>query len=151
MVALCEYYYTCSKVSVGFHCERLIRHSRVSVKYATILCWIKSIGLISLPDLGEAGDTGAILRLNEAGRRYLVEDGSFILKGVEVLGRVNNDTDCVFLHLLENPRLCDRSAVEIGSIGKSNSSSTSPTASSAGGKREQPGVHNGMACRKRLA
>jgi hypothetical protein len=55
----------------------------------------------------------AILRLNAAGRRYLVQDGSSISKGVEVLSRVNNDINCVFLHLLENPRLCDRRAVEM--------------------------------------
>jgi hypothetical protein len=56
---------------------------------------------------------GAILRLNEVGRRYLIEDGSSISKGVEVLSSVNDDINCVFLHLLENPRLCDRRAVEM--------------------------------------
>jgi hypothetical protein len=59
-----------------------------------------------------AGDVVAILRLNAAGRRYLVQDGSSISKGVEVLIRVNDDINCVFFHLLENPRLCDRSAIE---------------------------------------
>jgi hypothetical protein len=53
-----------------------------------------------------------------------------------VLSRVNNDINYVFVHLLENPRLCDQSAVEMGSAGESNSRSTSPTASSGGGKRE---------------
>jgi hypothetical protein len=44
------------------------------------------------------------------------------------LSRVNNDVNCVFLHLLENPRLCDRSAVEIVSTDNSNSSrSANPT------------------------
>jgi hypothetical protein len=61
------------------------------------------------------GDVDTILRLNEAGRRYLVEDGSSISKGVEVLSARSHDINCVFFHLLENPRLCDRSAVEIGS------------------------------------
>jgi hypothetical protein len=63
------------------------------------------------------GDVGAILRLNKAGRRYLIEDGSSISKGVEVLSRVNNEMNCVFLHLLENPRLCDRRAVETVNTG----------------------------------
>jgi hypothetical protein len=54
----------------------------------------------------------AILRLNKAGRRYLIEDGSSISKGVKVLSAVNDDTNCVFMHLLENPGLCDRRAVE---------------------------------------
>jgi hypothetical protein len=61
----------------------------------------------------EEGDTSAILQLNAAGRRYLIEDGSSISKGVEVLSRVNNEISCVFFHLLENPRLCDRRAVEM--------------------------------------
>jgi hypothetical protein len=43
----------------------------------------------------------------------MVQDGSSISKGVKVLSRVNYDINCVFLHLLENPRLCDRSAVEM--------------------------------------
>jgi hypothetical protein len=61
----------------------------------------------------EAGDVTVILQLNEAGRRYLIEDRSSISKGVEVLSKVNNGIYCVFFHLLENPRLCDRRAVEL--------------------------------------
>jgi hypothetical protein len=84
----------------------------------------KNSALERPPDINQGGDMGAILRLNEAGRRYLIQDGSSILKGVDVLSRVNNDINCVFLHLLENPRLCDRSAVEKMSAGKSDGSST---------------------------
>jgi hypothetical protein len=76
----------------------------------------KNYALENLPDIdleNEARDVGAILQLNAAGRRYLIEDGSSISKGVGVLSRVNDDINCLFLHLLENPRLCDRSAVEI--------------------------------------
>jgi hypothetical protein len=73
----------------------------------------KNYVLERLPDIGGVGDVGAILRLNEGGRRYLIEDEFSISKGVEVLNNVNNNMNCVFLHLLENPRLCDRSAVEI--------------------------------------
>jgi hypothetical protein len=78
----------------------------------------KNYTLENLPDLdldNEVGDVRAILRLNKAGRRYLVQDGSSIPKGVEVLIRVNNDINCVFLHLSENPRLCDRRAIEVAS------------------------------------
>jgi hypothetical protein len=100
----------------------------------------KNYALERLPNISlkvEAGNVGAILRLNEAGRRYLVQDGSSISKGVEVLSRVNNDINCVFIHLLENPRLCDRKAVEMVAAGESNGRSTNPTASSGGvGKRE---------------
>jgi hypothetical protein len=115
----------------------------------------KNYRLESLPDFNlenEAGDVGAILRLNGAGRRYLVDDGSSISKGVKVLSAVSDDINCVFLHLQENPRLCDRSAVEMGiSAGVVSSRSTSPTASSAGGKREQASVPKGRESRRRLA
>jgi hypothetical protein len=76
------------------------------------------------------------LRLNEAGRRYLIEDGSSISKGVDVLSRVNNDINCIFLHLLENPRLCDRSAVEIVNSGESNGRSANRTTGGGAGKRD---------------
>jgi hypothetical protein len=94
----------------------------------------KNYGLKLLPDIYQEGDVGTILRLNGAGRRYLIQDGSSISKGVEVLSRVNDDINCVFLHLLENPRLCDRSVVEIVNADEDNSRSTSPTASGAGGR-----------------
>ncbi len=116
----------------------------------------KNYALERLPDLnlkGRAEDVGAILRLNGAGRRYLIEHGSSISKGVEVLSRVKNDIDCLFLHLLENSRLCDRSAVEAPDADESNSSSTSPTARSrsGGGKREQAIGDKGKESRRRLA
>jgi hypothetical protein len=90
--------------------------------------------------------------LNAAGRRYLVQDGSSISKGVEVLSRVNNDINCVFLHLLENPRLCDRSAVEMvtDGAGESDDSSTNPTGCNGEGKREQANAHKGKNSRRRL-
>jgi hypothetical protein len=49
----------------------------------------------------------AILRLNQAGRRYLINDAGSIAKGVEVLIGVRDDLGCLFYHLLENPILCD--------------------------------------------
>jgi hypothetical protein len=99
----------------------------------------KNYALERLPDISAVGDVGAILQLNAAGRRYLIEDGSSISKGVDVLSRVNNDIHCVFLHLLENPRLCDRSAVEIVcSTGESNSN---PTVSSGGGGKGSKPVY----------
>jgi hypothetical protein len=77
--------------------------------------------LESLPGINlkkRTSDVDAILRLNGAGRRYLIQDGSSISKGVEVLSRVNDDINCLLLHLSENPRLCDRSAVEEGRAGE---------------------------------
>jgi hypothetical protein len=75
----------------------------------------KNYGLKMLPGLSihRAGDVSAILQLNAAGRRYLIQDGSSICKGVDVLSSVSMDINCIFLHLLENPRLCDRSVVEM--------------------------------------
>jgi hypothetical protein len=82
----------------------------------------------------------------------LIQDGCSISKGVEVLSRVNDDINCVFLHLLENPTLCERSADEIVSFGESNSSrSTNPPGGSGGGKREQASVYEGKESRRRLA
>jgi hypothetical protein len=51
------------------------------------------------------GTVKAILRLNRAGRRYLIKDGSSISKGVDVLSAVSDEIDCVFLHLLEKSKL----------------------------------------------
>jgi hypothetical protein len=109
----------------------------------------KTYGLKMLPDIYQRGDVDAILRLNAAGRRYLIQDGSSISKGVEVLSRVNDEINCVFLHLLENPRLCDRSAMEMVNTGEDNSR---PTVGGGGGKREQANAqHEGKESRRRLA
>jgi hypothetical protein len=99
----------------------------------------KNYGLEEIPRLHHfVGDVSSILQLNRAGRRYIVQDGSSISKGVDVLSRVSNDISSVFFHLLENPRLCDRSAVEMSSIGNiDNARSTSPGNRHSGGKREQ--------------
>jgi hypothetical protein len=115
----------------------------------------KNFALESLPAIdlkNRAGDVGAILRMNAAGRRYLIQDGSSISKGVEVLSSVNDDINCVFLHLLENPRLCDRTAVEVPNDDESNSQSTSAATiySSVGEKREQVTFHKGKESRRRL-
>jgi hypothetical protein len=101
------------------------------------------------------GDIHSILQLNGAGRRYLVQDGSSISKGVDVLSAVSNDTNSVFLHLLENPRLCDRSAVETASVDNiENAMSTSPRNHSGNGdgKREQqaPARRGNKGSRRRL-
>jgi hypothetical protein len=53
------------------------------------------------------GEVGTLLKLNQAGRRYLIEDTASIAKGVEVLIGVSDDIGCLFYHLLENPTLCD--------------------------------------------
>jgi hypothetical protein len=50
---------------------------------------------------------GTLLRLNQAGRRYLIKDAASIAKGVEVLIGVIDDLSCLFYHLSENPTLCD--------------------------------------------
>jgi hypothetical protein len=105
----------------------------------------KNNSLESLSDTDLLGDAGAILRLNAAGRRYLIEDGSSVSKGVEVLSSVRSDIDCLFLHLLENPRLCDRSAVESANDNTDNGGSTRPI------KREHGQAQNeGRESRRRL-
>jgi hypothetical protein len=74
----------------------------------------KNYGLESLDDLDSSDvrmrDLRSILRLNGAGRGYLIDGhGSFVSKGVDVLSAVNDDLNCIFLHLLENPSLCNKS------------------------------------------
>ncbi len=68
-----------------------------------------------------------------------------------MLSAVRSNINCVFLHLLENPRLCDRSAVEMVSAGEGNVKPTNQTGSSGGGKREQASVHKGRESRMRVA
>jgi hypothetical protein len=117
----------------------------------------KNYTLEKLPDIHQEngpGDVGAILRLNESGRRYLIEDGSSISKGVEVLSAVSNEINCVFFHLLENPALCDRIAVEAAASDTtgidSNRGSTSRV-NSIIGKREHGRAQNeGKESRRRL-
>ena len=113
----------------------------------------KNYGLEAIPGLHYgAGDIRSIFELNRAGRRHLVQDGSSISKGVDVLSRVSNDINSVFLHMFENPRLCVRSAVEMSSsVGKiDNGMATSP-GSHNGGKREQEAPsHTGNETRRRL-
>jgi hypothetical protein len=111
----------------------------------------KNYALEILPNILLGGDMGAILRLNGAGRRYLIEDRSSISKGIEVLSAVSKEINCIFLHLLENPKLCDRSAMEMVAAGESNGRSTNPNASSGRGKREQASAHGGKESRRRLA
>jgi hypothetical protein len=112
----------------------------------------KNYAMESLPDINlenEFGDVGAILRLNRLGRRYLIEDGSSISKGVEVLNALSNEIKCVFLHLLENPRLSDRRAVEAASDSTDNGGSTSLV--NPIGKREHGRTQNeGKESRRRL-
>jgi hypothetical protein len=50
---------------------------------------------------------GVILRLNRAGRRYIINDAGSRKKGVDVLIQVSDDLACLCFHLRENPLLCD--------------------------------------------
>jgi hypothetical protein len=114
----------------------------------------KNYAMESLPDIdleNEAGDVGAILRLNEAGRRYLIEYGSSISKGVKVLSAVSNEINCVFWHLLENPRLCDRSAVEAPAKDSTdNGGSTSPVNHTTGKRQHGRAQNEGKESCRRL-
>jgi hypothetical protein len=98
-----------------------------------------------------AGDIRSIFELNRAGRRYLAQDGPSISKGVDVLSGVSNNINSVFLHLLENPRLCDRSAVEMSNIGNMDNAEATSPGNHSGGKREQQAPsHTGNETRRRL-
>jgi hypothetical protein len=49
-----------------------------------------------------------IHRLNRAGRRYLIEDSTSKEACINVLAQVNDDLDCLYFHLRENPVLFTR-------------------------------------------
>jgi hypothetical protein len=97
----------------------------------------------------EDGRVKAILMLNAAGRRYLIKDGSSISKGVDVLSAVSDEIDCVFLHLLENPSLCDRRAADTTPSGRRPGATFS--GSSSTGKRERALSQPGKETHCRLA
>jgi hypothetical protein len=73
---------------------------------------MKNFGLEQLVPATDDRTVKAIFRLNAAGRQYLIKDGSSISKGVDVLSAISDEIDCVFLHLLENPSLCDKRAAK---------------------------------------
>jgi hypothetical protein len=113
---------------------------------------MKNYGLECLmPDIpcADDGTVKAILRLNRAGRQYLIKDGSSILKGVEVLSAVSDEIDCVFLHLLENPSLCERRAANT-TTGRLRPGANLDESSSAG-KRERYLSEPKKESRRRLA
>jgi hypothetical protein len=113
LVAALQHNETLKSLNISGHCSLTLTDDED--KHMTALLQ-KNYALESLPGIqlyGRPGDVAAILRLNRAGRRYLIEDGSSISKGVDVLSAVSDEINCVFLHLLENPTLCDRSAVEV--------------------------------------
>jgi hypothetical protein len=113
---------------------------------------MKNYGLECLkPDIpcADDGRVKAIFRLNRAGRRYLIKDGSSISKGVDVLSAVSDEIDCVFIHLLENPNLCDRRAVSTTTIRQLPESNVGESFGT--GKRERALSLSGKEPRRRLA
>jgi hypothetical protein len=132
--------------------KELLRLTKEGDKQMAVLLK-KNYALERLPDIKQRGDStvGAILQLNVAGRRYLVQDGSSILKGVEVLSAVSDEMNCVFLHLLENPRLCDRSTVEETANASPEGSRESASPANHNGKREQDQTQKGKETRRRRA
>jgi hypothetical protein len=126
--------------SLQLHHEDICVDNEVMKDLVSVLK--KNYGLEEIPGLNHGkGDIRSILQLNRAGRRYIVQDGSSISKGVDVLSRVCNNINSVFLHLLENPRLCDRSAVETASIGNiDNARLTSQGNLHSGGKQRESQV-----------
>jgi hypothetical protein len=105
--------------------------------------------LVPYVPCADDGRFKAILNMNRAGRRYLIKDGSSISKGVDVLSAVSDEIDCVFLHLLENPSLCDRRASDT-TTGRQLPDSNRDESSSTG-KRERDLSLSGKEPRRRLA
>jgi hypothetical protein len=49
-----------------------------------------------------------LVRMNKSGRSRALKDPSNKLAGVSVLNSISDNVDCLFLHLRENPSLCNR-------------------------------------------
>jgi hypothetical protein len=129
---------TLKTLGFQFHCFRDI-YLTVDEVNQLVSILMKNYGLERLvPDIPCADDriVKAVLRLNGAGRRYLIKDGASISKGVEVLSAVNDDINCVFLHLLENPGLCNRRAADTTTRSR-QPGTTNLDESSRSGKRER--------------
>jgi hypothetical protein len=48
----------------------------------------------------------ALLRLNKCGRKYMATDAGNRRLGISVLAQTTNSLDCLYIHLRENPVLC---------------------------------------------
>lgn len=48
------------------------------------------------------------MKLNHAGRRHIKDTPGNVDDSIKILGQVSDDLDCVFLHLLECPFLCEK-------------------------------------------
>jgi hypothetical protein len=81
----------------------MISETSLLKKNCTLSFWTK----VCMHSYDPKRELGALLRLNKAGRHYLLDDVPSIVKGIKVLSDISDDLDCVFLHLLENPLLCD--------------------------------------------
>jgi hypothetical protein len=83
--------------------KQMISETSLLKKNCTLSFWTK----VCMHSYDPKRELGALLRLNKAGRHYLLDDVPSIVKGIKVLSDISDDLDCVFLHLLENPLLCD--------------------------------------------
>jgi hypothetical protein len=101
-------------------------------------------------------NVSAVLRLNEAGTSVSGSRRILNLERRRNADQVNEDVGWVFLHLLEDPRLCDRSPVVKFSAGESDGRSTNSNArggggdGGCGGTREQASEHQDRELRRRL-
>jgi hypothetical protein len=64
---------------------------------------------------------------------------------------VRSDVNCVFLHLLENPNLCDRSAVEVASDSTEERRGSINPANHNGKREKDHALEEGEESRRRLA
>jgi hypothetical protein len=78
-----------------------------------------------LPD--PTGEGGIHPMLEESRTTIYLGDPSSIQGSFGVFAGVSDDVNCVLIHILENPKLCDRRAVEMISAGESNGGSMNLT------------------------
>ena len=90
-------------------------------------------------------NVGYLMRLNNAGRSYLVTDPCNKQKGFALLEQANDSLDCLLLHLKENPFLCQREkATDVIATGASpdpQKRAASPALDSVAAKRLKSSWH----------
>jgi hypothetical protein len=67
--------------------------------------------LVDSWDADMMANISMICRLNRSGRAYMAGDSNNQREGFKVLGAVNEDLNCLYFHLRENPLLCGEQCI----------------------------------------
>jgi hypothetical protein len=89
------------------HCSLLFEVVKKSYTIQLVrLVTSRGSNIVDLWDVDMMANTRMICRLNRSGRAYMAGDSNNQREGFKVLGAVNEDLNCLYFHLRENPLLC---------------------------------------------